>query len=158
MKLYLVRHGESVSSDVDPEQPLSKEGAKKIECLGNALKSCNLPIEEIFHSSKLRAKQTAEILCRSLSLKIPLQERVGLKPNDPPDALLQEIASHERNLMIVSHLPFLDILLSRLLKTGNTKIFEFQAGSIVCLEKEHGEWILSWTVFPDLFMKFEKVL
>lgn len=150
MKLYLVRHGESVSPEIDLNQPLTKEAEKKLAHFGSVLRNCNLEIGEIFHSSKLRARQTAEILAKFLAPTIPLQERSGLKPNDPPEPILAEIHSRSQNLMIAGHLPFMNSLLSQLLKAGAFPLFQFQAGSIVCLSKESFGWILSWALYPDL--------
>lgn len=150
MKLYLVRHGEAVSPEIDPNQPLAKETFKKLESFAIVLKNCRLEIAKIFHSSKLRAKQTAEILAKTCAPNIPLQEKPGLKPNDPIDSILEEIDSENHNLMIIGHLPFFQSLLCYLLKTENAQLFRFQAGSIVCLEKETFGWILSWALFPEL--------
>jgi len=33
MRLYIVRHGDSLSSDIDPTQPLSKKGIQESEAV-----------------------------------------------------------------------------------------------------------------------------
>ncbi len=64
MKLYLVRHAESISNknDVvsDDNSPLSKEGIAQAKKLGKRLST--LEISAIYTSPLTRAKQTAEIV------------------------------------------------------------------------------------------------
>ncbi|RLD16037.1 MAG: phosphohistidine phosphatase SixA, partial [Caldiserica bacterium] len=67
MRIYLVQHAEAKPKEEDPERPLTEKGvlnAKKVaEFLKGKIKpSC------IYHSDKLRAKQTAKIFSEILGV------------------------------------------------------------------------------------------
>jgi len=68
MIVYLVRHGESVSCAADmfqkDEDGLSEKGKKQVESLAQELK--NLSIDSFYSSPFERAKETAEIISRSI--------------------------------------------------------------------------------------------
>lgn len=151
MNLYLVRHGESLSSDIDPEQPLSDVGRQETESVASFLKKGNLEIDEIQHSVKLRAKQTAEILGSYLNPEIKLLEKNGIKPMDPIEPIVKEIHSLEQNLMLVGHLPFMEKLLTFLLYKQEAHSPVILSGScVVCLSGGATEWRISWVVSPQL--------
>jgi len=72
MKIYLIRHGESTSDvkqkyDGDYDDHLTEEGLKEAEKI--AKKFLNSKIQIIFSSSKIRARETAEILKEKLKCK-----------------------------------------------------------------------------------------
>lgn len=153
MRLYLVRHGESLPSDVDPNQPLSKTGRQETESVASYLKECGIEIDEIIHSVKPRAKQTAEILGHTLAPEVTLIEREGLKPMEPIEPIIEEIQTFDRNVMLVGHLPFMEKLLTTLLfKEERLSPVTFCGSCIVCLEGERRNWIISWVVSPQLVM------
>ena len=55
--------------------------------------------------------------------------------------------------MLVSHLPFLERLVSYLIiDTTNKTIIRFQTGGIVCLDKdkEMQSWYIKWALMPDM--------
>lgn len=72
MKLYLVRHGESLANKEEfhhtPETPLSEDGIKQAEVVAERLK--NIEIDFIYSSPQERAKQTAEIISKQKNLPI----------------------------------------------------------------------------------------
>lgn len=151
MKLYLVRHGDSVSSDIDPNQPLSSKGREETESVACHLEECGVEIDEIMHSVKARAKETAEILGKTLAPDVALIEREGLKPMDPIEPILEEIKSFDRNVMIVGHLPFMEKLLTTLLfREEKSSPVAFTGSCVVCQEGEGSSWIISWVVSPML--------
>lgn len=138
LDIYLIRHAESLSEKEDPERPLSEEGKVTMEKVGSLAARLGINPDMIYHSGKLRAKQTAEILAQHLRLSDKVRERPGLAPLDQvqttADWLQKEAASGTRSLAIVGHLPFLDKLAS-LLVAGNEDIgvVAFQHGAIVQL-------------------------
>ena len=73
MKIYLIRHGET-TGDIenryggDYDDHLSATG--KVQCEGLVQKLKNKNIEIIYHSPRIRAKETAEILNKSLKVNI----------------------------------------------------------------------------------------
>lgn len=145
-RLYLVRHGTALPPEVDPEKHLSPEGRADIEAKGKKLKSRHpISLDKIFHSDKARAIETAEIFHDTLTQKCGCSERAGLSPMDDPTLLIPELEALEEDWMIVSHLPFLDRLLSRLV-TGSDehRLVNFGPGSTVCLARAEGCWLLEW--------------
>ena len=79
-------------------------------------------------------------------------EAGGLDPLDDVVAFARTI-KQEQNIMIVGHLPFLELLTSYLV-TGSVdySVFRFQNGGIVCLEYDADtrSWILQWTLMPNI--------
>ncbi len=149
MKLYLVQHGKALPKDENPQRPLSREGMDDIEKLALLCASNRLTTKVIWHSTKLRAKQTAQIIAQQIGAKT--QERAGLEPLDPVRPIFDEITNSGEDIFIVGHLPFLERLTSILI-TGNedTVPVKFQQGGMVCLEKnETGKWSILWTAFPE---------
>lgn len=149
MNLYLVRHGESVSPNQNPEQPLSQEGVQQTKHVANLLKSKAVEIDELIHSVKLRAKQTAQILAETVAPELTLIQREGLKPMDLIEPILEEIHLFDRNVMIVGHLPFMENLLKALLKQEKSPV-EFCGSCVVCLTKEKRSWQIAWTATPQM--------
>ncbi len=66
MELILVRHGDALSKAQDPQRPLSDRGRAGAQSAAEAAKGLELAPIAIFHSGKLRAAQTAEILAATL--------------------------------------------------------------------------------------------
>jgi phosphohistidine phosphatase len=152
MKLYLVQHGEAVSESKDPARPLSERGRADVAAVAAFLRDRGIRVHEVWHSTKLRARQTAEILAEALAPgKNPLEHQ-GVAPNDAPEALLDEICAAKGDLLIASHLPILARLAS-LLITGRdayVPIF-FHQGGVVCLDREGmGPYGVEWAVTPAL--------
>ncbi len=144
MRLYLIQHGEAKPENIDPARGLTDKGiadAKKV-----AEFSKNIKVGEIWHSTKLRAKQTAEIFAEVLGKKAIEQE--GLKPNDPVSPIVKKI---DKDLMIVGHLPFMEKI-SSLLITGSedNRPVIFQQAGIVCLKNTDSKWGLSWMATPEV--------
>ncbi len=151
MKLYLARHGHAVSSSVAPQRPLSDQGRADIRKVAASLEPLQISVEHIWHSGKLRARQTAEFLSEAVHSANAPQARTGLSPNDSTQDLAIELEAYNADLMIVSHLPFVGILAS-LLTTGRqtTNPFDFTAGSIACLTRKNPtRWQIEWFISPD---------
>jgi len=151
MKFYLVQHGEAVPEEIDPDRPLSPKGKDNVIKMATFLKEVNIKPAEIWHSTKTRAKQTAEILSNKLKPVAGLKQREGLAPNDPPEKILEELIARGEDLMIVSHLPFLQKLASLLVFGSSDKsLIGFKKGSIVCLERKDNGWEICFFLTSDL--------
>jgi phosphohistidine phosphatase len=150
MKLYLVQHGEAKSEAEDPQRPLTDQGRKEVEQVAQAANRLRLHPSKVYHSGKLRAKQTAEILANSLGS--PLEATLGLNPNDDVRDWADRVSRVNEDLLIVGHLPFLEKLAS-LLITGDESLRPvlFRYGAMVCLErKESGRWGVRWILTPEM--------
>lgn len=149
MKLYLVQHGEATSKETDPNRPLIKKGKEDVSRMAKFLKKKGIRVIATWHSGKLRAIQTAQILGEAVSVEIIKQE--GLAPNDPVDKWLEELNTRVKDVIIVGHLPFLQRLASLLLVGDeSSQIIAFRPGGVVCLEREEEKWSLVWIVPPEL--------
>lgn len=157
MDIYLTQHAESVPEKEDPSRPLSDEGKATMEKVAALAARMKIKPDVIFHSGKLRAKQTAEILARHLGLSDKVQEKQGLGPMDqvaPIAAWLKEEATRGlAGLAIVGHLPFLDKLAS-LLVTGNEGlgVVSFQNGAIAKLvpSTDSARYAVQWVITKQL--------
>jgi phosphohistidine phosphatase len=152
MKVYLVRHGEAVSSQSDPQKPLSEQGLADVRKVASFIKPLEISVEHIWHSGKLRAAQTAEILAESVLVEKDCSAYKGLGPNDDVTIIADEIEAYDTNLTIVGHLPFLAYLTS-LLVAGRqtTDAVAFDAGSIACLNRsDPGRWQIEWMITPKI--------
>jgi phosphohistidine phosphatase len=157
MKLYLVRHGQSNPEDIDPEQSLTAIGEKNIAKLKESIYHLDINVDQIWHSGKKRAKQTAEIISAAVKTQKGLVEKTGLKPNDSVTPVAQEVIAHNTDLMLVGHLPFMSKLASYLLIGDEDKCeIDFMAGAAACLEYDKGKWTLNWLMHPGLFKHEDK--
>lgn len=153
MELYLVQHAESKSKEVDQERGLSDLGFANIRKVAEYAKKLNLSVDAIFHSDKLRAKQTASELSKTVKLITGLIQRDGIAPMDDINLMEDEVNKCNKNLMIVGHLPYLDKLASALLcGKESSNVVNFQYGCIVKLERKNGEdeWSLKWMITPEI--------
>ena len=116
MHLYLMQHGLALSKDEDPERPLSKQGREDTHRVAKAAARAGVTVDEIWHSTKLRARQTADIVAEHLRPAGGTAERQGLAPMDDPVPVAARLAGESRTVLLVSHMPFLqrlaDLLLS----------------------------------------------
>jgi len=152
MKIYVARHGDSLTNDMDHKRQLSEKGRKDIKRIANFLSHQHIQVSYLFHSGILRAEQTAELLALGISSKTPNQARAGLEPLDSVLPLENTIATLDGDAVFVGHLPFVERLVGRLV-TGDEHnlVTDFQAGTIVCLELAGKKrWIIRWMLCPDL--------
>jgi phosphohistidine phosphatase len=152
MKIYLVRHGEAVSSQADPQKPLSEQGLADVRKVASFIKPLKISVEHIWQSGKLRAAQTAEILTESVSAEKDYSAHENLGPNDDVSIITDELEAYNTNLMIVSHLPFLAYLASLLVSGKDAAdVIAFDAGSIACLNRsDPGRWQIEWMITPKI--------
>lgn len=141
-KIILTRHGESTSTLENPQRPLAMTGRQHAEQMASWLDGCGYEVEEILHSSKLRARQTAKIFGSRLGLHAAkVRQAPGLKPHDDPAPAAEAIELDRRSIMIVSHLPFLNRLASLMLVGDPDTIqFQFSDAGVLILARVSGGW------------------
>jgi phosphohistidine phosphatase len=152
MIVYLVRHGEALAKDADPDRHLSPAGIKTVKKMAGFIKPLDLHLSAIWHSRKTRARETAEILSHAVTIEEGLVERCDLGPNDEIRPIARELRAMESDVMIAGHMPFMSLLTSYLL-TGkeSPEIAFFETAAIACLEQDSGHnWVLRWLLQPDL--------
>ena len=67
MKLYLVQHGEAHSKDTNLERPLTQKGRIDVNKMSDFMNIAGVVVKQVYHSGKLRAKQTAEVFSAKIS-------------------------------------------------------------------------------------------
>ena len=149
MRLYLVQHGDAVPKDVDPDRPLSDQGRNDIGRLSRWLRQSSARSARIFHSGKLRARQTAEILAPMLADGGVIEVYPGLAPNDPPEAFLDTLRGED--VTVAGHMPFVSRAVSVALGMPADRVLvAFLPGSAAALERDDtGGWRLVAFVRPE---------
>jgi phosphohistidine phosphatase len=151
MYLYLVRHGHAVPKADDDERPLSKRGRAEAQAMADWLKPMGIEVDELWHSAKTRARQTAAIVCDAVRAPGGVHQRKGLKPMDDVGPVLDELARRQRDLMIVGHMPHLSLLASSLLAGRSGGDFlAFPTAGVACLARDDDTWNLLWVIGPAL--------
>ncbi|MDQ6987088.1 MAG: phosphohistidine phosphatase SixA [Mariprofundaceae bacterium] len=154
MRIYLAQHGEATSSEENRQRPLSDKGVADVRKIGDFLYAeAKLCVPEVLHSGKLRGEQTAELFARCLNGVY--SAAADLNPNDDPALCAAHLATREKDVMLVGHLPHISKL-TALLLTGdaNQTPVTFQNASVVCLERDaENAWHLQWMLTPDLLEK-----
>ena len=147
-KVYFMQHGLAVDKADDPERPLSEAGIEQTEKIADTLCVAGTVITSIFHSGKLRAAQTADIMATTMGLDAATMIE-GLAPNDEVTLLSQKLDISDA--LYVGHLPHLERLAAYLL-TGNegATIVMFQNSGILCLEKTDSHYHVRWQLTPEL--------
>ncbi len=153
MKLCLVRHAEAKSEAEDPRRPLSDQGIETVRRVAEFLRASGaVTPAEVRHSTKLRAKQTAEMLVHGLGWKVRLREVPGLDPLDDVAPLADALAGERKDLVLVGHMPHLGRLASRLVGADSAQeAFDFPPGGVLCLRrKKPAGWAVEWMLAPAL--------
>lgn len=151
MYLYLVQHGISHSKEVDPVRELTPEGMEETKRMSMLLTHHGEShIQEIWHSTKERSKQTAQIISNTLNIPDRILEHNHLSPTDDIKDVYQEINYGDKNIMVVGHLPFLDHLLMKLLNVSREICpIQFRNSAILALKKEGDKWVIEAYISPD---------
>ena len=147
MFLYLVHHGDAVGPDVDPRRPLSPEGRAAVERLAAQAAGLGATPAVVWHSGKLRAKQTAEVFWRACNALADLSATRDLQPDDPPQWMRDRLRAEARDILIAGHFPYLPRLLALLVTGGEAGVL-FPEHGIVALETlDQGDtWREVWRI------------
>ena len=147
MYLFLVHHGDAVGPDVDPRRPLSPEGRAAVERVAAQAAARGAKPAVVWHSGKLRAKQTAEAFWRACNALAGFSATRDLQPDDPPQWMRDRLRVETRDILIAGHFPYLPRLLA-LLVTGGQSGADFPQHGVVGLETEDGgeTWAERWRI------------
>ena len=144
MQLYLVHHGIAVLPIVDVQRPLSSDGLTRVEHLAEKAAQRGVRPCVVWHSGKLRARQTAEVFWRVCNPLAEYAAARGLQPTDLPDTMADQLTGETRNIMLVGHMPQIERLL-RLCVDGSTEgTTAFPVHGIVALEMADHRWVQRW--------------
>jgi phosphohistidine phosphatase len=151
MRIYLMRHGEAVQAGPDTTRALSAKGRSDTAKVAKFLQAAKTPVSAIWHSSKTRAFETANLLGKALGTQIPTEAHEGLDPNDSAEDFATDLEHKAPDqLLVVGHLPFVEKLASHLVCRDRSIPVAFKTGTLAALEGgfEHG-FIIIWAVTPE---------
>src|SRR5262249_56044809 len=135
--LFLVHHGEAVGPDVDPQRPLSSRGREQVERLAAQAAARGARPAVVWHSGKLRARQTAEAYWRACNALADFSATRDLQPDDPPEWMRDRLRGETRDILVASHFPLVGRLLS-LLTDGPPAQAQFPLHGAVALSSDDG--------------------
>ncbi len=137
MRVLLVHHADAVGPGADSRRPLSILGRDQAEELAGIVAGLEFRPAAIWHSGKLRSRQTAEAFLQICAPFAEFKMIRGLQPEDPPEWLRDELAAEERDVLVVGHMPHIAAL-TDLLSGGAVSM---PAHGMVGLERsEDGTW------------------
>ena len=146
MFLYLVHHGDALGPDVDPRRPLSAQGRAEVEHIAAEAAALGARPAVVWHSGKLRAKQTAEAIWRACNALADFSATRDLQPDDPPQWMRDRLLGETRDIAIVGHFPHLPRLLA-LLVTGGEAGVDFPVhGGVALVSDEDDAWREIWRI------------
>ena len=152
-RFFFAQHGLAVDKSIDAERPLSREGIVQTQAIAQQLLAAGVNISKIFHSGKLRARQTAEIFAQVLNLSA-VASHEGFSPNDDVRQTKPQLTIEDA--LYIGHLPHLDKLVSLLVSEDETTgVLIFQNSAVVCLEKGSNkenysiQWYLSYNLISN---------
>ena len=144
MRLYLVHHGDAVGPGLDPRRPLSPAGQGAVERLAAEAARRGARPEVVWHSGKLRAKQTAEAFWRACNALADFSAMRDLQPDDPPSWMRDRLLGESRDILIAGHFPHLPGLLSLLVEEGSRDLFPLHGVVALSTPDEGATWIEEW--------------
>jgi len=146
--LFLVHHGEAVGPDVDPQRPLSSRGREQVERLAAQAAARGARPAVVWHSGKLRARQTAEAYWRACNALADFSATRDLQPDDPPEWMRDRLRGETRDILVAGHFPHLPRLLTLLLTGRSEPVATFPSHGLVALvSKDSGQsWSEEWRI------------
>jgi phosphohistidine phosphatase len=149
MHLHLVHHGEAVGAEIDPRRPLSPLGRATVERIATAAAQKGARPEIVWHSGKLRVKQTAEMFWKACNALAEFSATKGLQPDDPPQWLADKLRGETRDVLLAGHFPHLPRLLALLLNV-NEATANFPLHGVVSLATADDGvvWREIWRIAP----------
>jgi phosphohistidine phosphatase len=99
--IWLLRHGDAEDGSPDSERPLTEEGREQSRAAGAALKALGVEIDACLTSPKVRAAETARIVCEPLGVEPELEPKLAGGPFDA-EALAAGLGD---DVLLVGHDP-----------------------------------------------------
>ena len=135
-QLWLLRHGEAVPHDSKPDQEreLTARGERQALAAGAALARLGTEFSACYTSPKLRARQTAELACRSLGIDPVVDESVGYGFDRGDGIALLRAHGDDARVLVVGHEPDFSQVVHDF--TGGR--VDFKKGAVAALREARG--------------------
>lgn len=158
MQLFLLRHGDALLHATDDEsRPLSPLGEHQALIAAQTLSRLDIKPQTILSSPLTRADQTARIVMKEIGISI-LNTSEYLTPISDPRQIIRELTAFQNtSVLLVGHLPNLQILAS-LLTTGSRQSgIAISTGTLALIEiplpVEYGKGMMRWLLSYDQMKK-----
>lgn len=135
-----MHHSDALTALQDPQQPLSREGRRQAASLASKANARGAKPTAIWHSGKLRARQTAEAMLAACNPFASFRVARGLQPDAAADIAAAAVEGVDEDLMIVSHAPLLSALVARLGVVGPFPLH----GMVALVRVEPGRYAEEW--------------
>ena len=130
-------------------RPLSESGRAAVSRLAGEARDRGAKPDLVWHSGKLRARQTAEAYWRACNPLAVFASARGLQPEDPPSWMRDQLAGESRSIMVVGHMPHLPALLHLLSgAAADPPAFDFPLHGCVALDVDGDRWKEVWRIQP----------
>jgi phosphohistidine phosphatase len=147
--IFLMRHADAVSDEVDPVRPLSARGRLQVAAVCGFLREVpDFRPAEIWHSPLARARETAALLAAGMGLAAPLVLKPGLEPDDDPARVAEVLNAETRVIAVVGHEPHLGVLASILVHGPQRPgvFYPFAKAAVLGLTRGESAWKSRWLV------------
>lgn len=161
MDLLILRHGDAGRSSLSPgdsKRSLTSEGRQEVVDLSNGILSLKIKLDGVLTSPLLRAKQTAEIVAKSLKYKGEIKELDSLKPEGNRLEFYSALSKlkQDSTILVVGHEPYLSEMIGEAISQSGCRINLKKAGMAKIrvtstLPKIKGE--LRWLLTPKHLKK-----
>ena len=147
MRIYLMQHGKAGDRGEDGKRHLTVEGRIESSRVAVYMKKIGLKVDEIIHSGKVRARETAEIFGDELSVR-KISSTHGMNPLDEPQEF---IVGLQNNFMYAGHLPHLEKTVGLLIRRDSSEsVVNIKNSGVLCLESSGDEWEIAWYITPEV--------
>jgi len=146
VRVCLVHHADAVGPGVDSQRPLSERGRSQADQLADRARERGVRPDVIWHSGKLRSRQTAEPFLRACNPFADFRMVRGLRPDDPIEWMRDELAAETREVLLVGHMPNIADL-SRALAPSSAAFP--QHGLVVFEKKDDSGWTELFRIAVD---------
>jgi phosphohistidine phosphatase len=146
--IVLVHHADAVDPAVDAQRPLSEAGREQAASVARSLLAHGVQPACIWHSGKLRARQTAEWIRKVCNPMAEFSAIRGLLPDDPSDWIRDRLTGETRQVVVVGHFPHLPRVVQALMRDEAGGSSDFPVHGAVALEEVDERWVERWRVTP----------
>jgi phosphohistidine phosphatase len=147
MIVLLIHHAEAVSPYEDPQRPLTEAGHQHALRLAELVKARGFEPAKIWHSGKLRGRQTGHAFLQVCAPFAKFTMVKGVSPDDSPAVAVTAIQRESQDLAVVGHWPHLPALL-RLLSPDSAPMP--QHGAVALSTDDEGvTWRELWRESPE---------
>ena len=117
-------------------RPLSAVGRAAVDFAAGKAAARGAKPDVVWHSGKLRARQTAEAFWRACNALATFAATRDLQPGDPPHWMRDRLRGETRDVLIVGHYPHLPALLAECLGPSGRDAAAFPLHGVVALESD----------------------